>query len=317
MTTDRSEAGAFAKCELSRREFLRRSVTIGAGAALASTGLVPGPLNARELDSYQPAIDLAVAKGSSPSRNCLAAVEALGGFGKFVKNGDKVVVKPNPIGGNPPDRAVNTHPDMVESVIRECLRAGAREVVALSHDDARSFTENGTATAIERAGGKLTVANDRDQYRQILVPRGRILEHVEIAAEVLDADVFINMPIAKHHAGSRLTLTMKNLMGINWNRIVFHQTDLHQCIAELATTVKHHLVILDANHVLLNNGPGGPGDVLKAGHVVAGVDPVAVDAFATSYFDLEPAMIDHIRIAYELGVGEMDLDRLKIEEFAA
>lgn len=315
MATERSEAGGVAYREVSRREFLRRSAAIGAGAALAS--ILPDPVAGRGIDSYKPAIDLAVAKGSSPSRNCLAAVEALGGFGKFVHKGDKVVVKPNPIGGNPPDRAVNTHPEMVESVIRECLRAGAREVVALSHDDARSFTQNGTAAAIERAGGKLTIANRREQYRQILVPRGRILEHVEIANEVLDADVFINMPIAKHHAGSRLTLAMKNLMGVNWDRILFHQTDLHQCIAELATAVKHHLVILDANHVLLNNGPGGPGDVLKAGHVVAGVDPVAVDAFATSYFDLEAEMIDHIRIAYELGVGEMDLNRLEIEEFAA
>jgi uncharacterized protein (DUF362 family) len=317
MRTDRLPKGRLLETDVTRREFLRRSAAIGAGATLASAGLFADPLAAGGLEFYQPSIDLAVAKGGSPSKNCLAAVEALGGFGKFVHKGDKVVVKPNPIGSNRADRAINTHPEMVEAVIRECFQAGASEVVALSHDDARSITDNGTEEAIRRGGGTLKVLSRREQFREVVVPRGRILRQVEIATDLLDADVFINMPIAKHHAGSRLTLAMKNLMGVNWNRIIFHQTDLQQTIAELATTVKHNLVIMDANHVLLTNGPGGPGEVMKANQVIAGVDPVAVDAFTTRFFDLEPNDIGHIRIAYELGVGDMELSGLKIEEFAA
>ncbi len=302
--------------DVSRREFLRRSAAIGAGAAMAG-GIFSRALAGAQLDFYQPPIDLAIARGDSPAKNCLAAVEALGGFGKFVREGDKVVVKPNPVGSNPPEMATNTHPDMVEAVIRECFRAGAREVIALSHDERRSFQENGTAAAVERAGGTVLPVVNKEQYREIVVPRARILRRVEIAADLLDADVFINMPIAKHHAGSRVTLAMKNLMGVNWDRITLHRTDLQQTIAELASAVKHTLVIMDANHVLLTNGPGGPGEVRRANQVIAGVDPVAVDAFTTQFFDLEPDAIGHIRIAYELGVGEIDMAKLKIKEFDA
>lgn len=300
--------------DISRREFLKRSAAFGAGAALVS-GALPRVIAAAERDFYVPPFDLAIAKGSTPAKNCLEAVAALGGFEKFVHEGDKVVVKPNPVGERTPEQAVNTHPDMVEAVIRECLRVGAREVVVVSHDGARSFAGNGTQAAVERAGGTLRVLQDRDQFEEVFVPRGRILRTIAISKDVLDADVFINMPIAKHHAGSRVTLTMKNLMGVNWDRITFHRTDLHQCIAELATTVPHSLVILDANHVLLTNGPGGPGEVRAAGQVIAGVDPVAVDAFATRFFDLEPDDVGHIRTAYDLGVGELDIAKLKIREF--
>jgi uncharacterized protein (DUF362 family) len=303
--------------DLSRRDFLRRTAAFGAGLAIGSTGAVSRALASDPLEFYRPSIDLAVAKGPSPAKNCLAAVEALGGFSKFVHEGDRVVIKPNPVGTNPPERAVNTHPDMVEAVIRECFAAGAKEVLAVSHDDQRNPEVNGTAAAVERAGGTLKLLNDHEIYREVPVPRGRVLRRVEIAGDVLSADVFINMPIAKHHAGSRVTFAMKNLMGVNWDRIFFHRTDLQRTIAELATTIRHDLVIMDANHILLTNGPGGPGDVATPGQVVAGVDPVAVDAFTLQYFELEPDAIDHIRIAHELGVGEIDLSKLKIKEFDA
>jgi len=302
---------------ISRRDFLRSSAALGAGAALASTGAWTGTGLGRGLDFYQPGLDLAVVSGGTPARNCMAAVEALGGFSKFVTPGDKVVIKPNPIGTSPPEMALNTHPTMVEAVVRECVKAGAKEVIAISHDQSQAAVENGTIAAVERGGGTMVMANDIEQYQEIVIPRGRILRRELIARDVLDADVFINMPIAKHHAGAQVTFAMKNLMGVNWDRRRFHLTDLDLTIAELATAVKHSLVILDANHVLMTNGPGGPGEVKVAGQVVAGVDPLAVDAFATRYLDREPHQIRHIQAAYDLGVGEMDLDRLKIKEFTA
>ena len=292
-----------------RRDFLRGTALLGAGAALMPDGLV------RATGDAPP--DLAVVTGDTPARNCLAAVEALGGFGRFVRAGARVAIKPNPVGNGPPETAISTHPDLVEAVIRECLRAGAREVVVLSHDGARSFAVNGTQAAIERGGGVLRILAEPGQFREVVVPRGKVLRTERIAADVLDADVFINMPIAKHHAGSEVTLGLKNLMGINWDRMRFHQTDLHQCIAELGTCVRQDLVIMDANHVLLTNGPGGPGEVLRGRKVIAGVDPVAVDAFTARAFFRDPAEIRHIRIAHELGVGEIDLSRLAIREIEA
>jgi uncharacterized protein (DUF362 family) len=190
-------------------------------------------------------------------------------------------------------------------------------VLAVSHDQAVSFVDNGTQAAVERAGGEIRTIQNHDEYRRILVPRGRVLQSVEIASVVLDADVFINMPIAKHHRGSRVTFAIKNLMGINWDRIYFHRTDLQQTIAELGTAVKHHLVIMDANHVLMSNGPVGPGEVKVANQVIAGVDPVAVDAFTTRLLDLDAGQVPHIQIAHDLGVGEMGLERLTVREFSA
>jgi len=303
--------------DISRREFLVRTAIIGAGAAMASTGISGRTFAGSRPDFYQPEVDLAIAKGGSPAKNCLAAVRALGGFEKFVRKGDRVAIKPNPVGTSPPERAINTHPEMLEAVVRECLRAGAREVIVLSHDELRSFAGNGTSAAVERAGGVVKALAEREQFREIAVPRGRILRTVGIASDILDADLFINMPIAKHHAGTRVTFSMKNLMGINWDRNIFHQTDLHQCIAELTSAVKQDLIIMDANHVLLTNGPVGPGQVLNAQQVIAGVDPVAIDAYATRFFGLEPQTIPHIRMAYELGVGEVDLAKLKVREFDA
>jgi uncharacterized protein (DUF362 family) len=300
------------KLDLTRRRFLHDSAVFG--ATLASGSIAGALWGARAGGASAPDADLAIAKGDSPAKNVMAAVGAIGGFSRFVHEGAKVVIKPNPIGTSSPDRALNTHPEMIEAVVRECFRAGAREVIAISHDEMRSMQANGTRDAVERPGGTLRALDTMEQFREVLVPRGRVLRRVHLAADLVDADVFINMPIAKHHAGSRVTVTMKNLMGVNWDRNYFHATDLQQCIADLASAVPHTLVIMDANHVLLTNGPVGPGEVLRARQVVASVDPVAVDAYATRFFGLGPDDVPHIRGAYDLGVGEIDLARLRVKE---
>ncbi len=291
----------------SRRRFLKCSALLGAQTTL---GFGLGRASGLPMD-------LAVVTGDSPERNCTAAVEALGGFSRFVREGDRVTIKPNPIGTSLPEQAIHTHPDMVGAVVKGCRDAGAESVTVLSYDNRRNMVVNGTAAAVEGAGGVLKALGEREEFREVVIPRSRILRTEPIAIDVLEADVFINMPIAKHHAGAEVTLTMKNLMGINWDRIRFHRSGLHQCIAELASAVRHDLVIMDANHVLLSNGPSGPGEVSAARQVIAGVDPVAVDAFALRYFQRTPESIDHIRIAHQLGVGEIDLGKLRIREYTA
>jgi len=293
----------------SRRGFLRTALAFGAEAMIA-------PALARPAWAA-PAPDLVVVTGDSPARNCHAAVEALGGFARFVRPGDRVALKPNPVGHHPPEAAVNTHPEMVAEVVRGCLGVGAQEVVVLSHDGMRSFIGNGTLAAVNEAGGRVLALAEADQFREIPVARGKILRSERIAADVLDADVFINMPIAKHHAGAEVTLALKNLMGINWDRVHYHRTDLHQCIAELGTCVRHDLVIMDANHVLLTNGPVGPGEVRHARQVIAGTDPVAVDALAMREFFGTPDRARHVGIAHALGAGRMDLDRMDIRTIGA
>jgi uncharacterized protein (DUF362 family) len=303
---------------ISRRAFLARTAAAGAtlagAAALGGEIWAPVAAAAKRLDRYRPPVDLAVAKGGTPAANALAAVAALGGFAKFVRPGDRVVIKPNPVGNSAPEKAIHTHPEMLEAVIRACLQAGAREVIAVSGDDADSARRNGTTAAVERAGGVLKMIGKPEEFRTVLVPRGRAITRVDLSLDVQEADLFINMPIAKHHAGTRVTLTMKNLMGLVADPRSFHTIGLHQCIADLATAVPHDLVILDANHVLLTNGPIGPGKVEVVGQVVAGIDPVAVDSYALRYFGLDLGAVPHIAAAAEQGAGVADLGRLVIRE---
>ncbi|MCU0610355.1 MAG: DUF362 domain-containing protein [Candidatus Eisenbacteria bacterium] len=155
---------------LTRRDFLRGVAALGAGAALGTPALAE--TSGRLLS---PPIDLAVARGPSPAENCRAAVAALGGFGSFVKPGNKVVIKPNPVGRGRPELAVNTHPDLLEVAVSECVKQGAREVVVVSHDEAGLFAANGSKAAVERAGGTVKPMLSADLYREIPIPRGTLL----------------------------------------------------------------------------------------------------------------------------------------------
>lgn len=299
--------------EMTRREFLLRGAGFGVAAGL---GLLSTTRCVQQLvkPTYSGKLDLAIAKGGDPASNTIKAIEALGGIERFVKKNDKVVLKPNSISTASPEAAANTHPLVVETVARMCRLAGARDVVAVGHDDMRGYEGNGILAACEKEGARVVAAVSRDLYQRVPVLRGRVLRNVELIRELLDADVFINMPIAKHHAEATVTLTMKNLMGVNWDRVFFHRNGLHQCIADITTVVTHTLVIMDANRILLTNGPSGPGETREEKTVIAGTDPVAVDAYATTLFNRTPDDIPHIRYAYELGVGEMDLKKLTIKE---
>lgn len=302
--------------KISRREFLIRGAALG--IAYAGLGLFSTPKILKAVTASKPrgALDLAIAKGGSPADNTIKAIQALGGIERFVKKGNKVVLKPNCLAANPPEIASTTNPAVMETVVKMCLQAGASEVLVVSHDPERSFEISNVREVCSRAGARVVAANSRDLYQNIPVLRGRLLQRVEIIKEILDADVFVNIPIAKHHSQTDLTLSMKNLMGINWNRAYFHQNGLAQAIADLSTVVKPDLIIMDANRILLTNGPSGPGQTRDDKTVIAGTDPVAVDAYTATLFDRTPQDIQHIRYAYEFGVGEMNLNKLNIKEIS-
>lgn len=302
--------------KISRREFLIRGAALG--LAYGGLGLIsiPNILKAATEPTPSGTLDLAVAKGGSPADNTIKAIQAIGGIERFVKKGSKVVLKPNCLAANPPEIASTTNPSVIEVVVKMCLQAGAREVVVVSHDPERSFQVSGIMEACSAAGARVVAANSRDLYQNIPVFRGRLLQNVEIIKEILDADVFVNIPIAKHHSQTDVTLSMKNLMGVNWNRAYFHQNGLDQAIADLSTVVRPDLIIMDANRILLTNGPGGPGQTRDDKTVIAGTDPVAIDAYTATLFNRVPRDIQHIRYAYESGLGEINFDKLNIKEIA-
>jgi len=167
---------------------------------------------------------------------------------------------------------------------------------------------------VEAAGGKVLTYNGiRDAFRPVSFA-GKTMTHFEYAKDVLDADLFINFPILKHHRGARLTLGMKNMMGLIWDRRYLHSSDLHQGIAELAAFRKPHLTIMDAIRGITDNGPVGPGPIREYGQVIFGADPVAIDAYSASLFGMKPQDVGYIRIASEMGLGQIQWEKLKIQK---
>ncbi|QQS55017.1 MAG: DUF362 domain-containing protein [Candidatus Competibacteraceae bacterium] len=301
---------------MQRRRFL---TALGAGA-WAGAGLALGGYGRRSCAGEPPAgtPDLVAVRNGEPDVLFDRGIEALGGMGRFVKKGQKVVVKPN-IGWNvSPERAANTHPRLVRRIVEHCLQAGAKEVYVFDHTcDAwrDSYRTSGIEQAVKDAGGKLAPGNSESYFQTVAIPNGRRLRRTREHELVLEADVFINVPVLKSHGGARLSVAMKNLMGVVWDRGEWHSNDLHQCIADFATYRKPDLNVVDAWNVMLRHGPRGvsAADVVNMRSQLLSTDLVTADAAAARLFGLkQPEEVGYIRIAGEMGAGRMDLENLAI-----
>jgi uncharacterized protein (DUF362 family) len=319
--------------KLERREFLKKAGCWTGGIALAgglgalagcghktavkSTVKSTAPLAASS-PAPPGAADLAVAEGQSPGAVSRKAVDALGGMGRFVKAGNVVVVKPNASFMDGPQAATSTHPEVVGQVVAMCREAGASQVLVMDHclrgTPHACFTGNGIGAAVRNAGGEVLAYNGGDRGHGVVtaVPGGSTLKQVDVYPEVLDADVVITVPKAKHHGSAGLSLGMKNFIGVVGNMSSLHNSDLHQAIADLNTLVKPTLSVVDASIILLDNGPGGPGTTRKAGTVIASSDVVAADSYACTLFGMTAADVPYIEYGNRAGLGDVDYNKLRI-----
>jgi uncharacterized protein (DUF362 family) len=293
---------------VNRRQFIRSSLlTLGA----VGSGMVR-PLSVFSLAKP----DLTIAHGSDPYTATLKAINMLGGIEQFVKRGDKVILFPNIISPSPPEFAINTNPDVVKAVAELCVKAGGSVQVYHHHDPIYAKTL-GIQDRVEAVGASMAHMPPPDEaaerYIEVPVPMGRILNTIKVADLILNADVFINIPIAKHHAGSELTMAMKNLMGIVSDPRSWHYLGLHDCIADCTTAIRPDLVVMDATRILLNNGPSGPGETKVVNEVIASIDPVAVDAYGASLLKKELRDVRCITQAFKQRAGEMRLNLLTVE----
>jgi len=296
---------------MNRRDFLKSAAIAGAAMALPTVldPILTG-LNAAEKT------DLAVARGTPPAAITRAAVDALGGMKRFVSRGDVVVVKPNIGWDRTPEYAANTNPEVVAALVGLCLEAGAKTVKVFDHpvtDPRRTYKQSGIADAAAAAGAAVTFMDDR-KFKDMRI-NGRSLKSWPLYTEIFEADKVINVPIAKTHGISRLTLGMKNWMGVmgGWRGRIHQRVD--ESIVDLAMFIKPALTVLDAVRILTDNGPqgGNLADVKRLDMVVAGTDAVAVDAFGATLFGMKPADLGCVRIGHELGLGSMELARLNIK----
>jgi len=257
---------------------------------------------------------MAVANGNDPDELIERGLQAMGGIGRFVKQGQTVVIKPNFSVPRTPDQAATTNPFLVAALVKRCFGAGARTVKVIDNPftNAQIALENsGIRRAVEAAGGKVYSTNKLSgEFYSAVNAGGSILQSMQYSKDVLEADVFISFPILKHHNGTGLTMGLKNMMGLVWDRGFFHRTDLHRTIAELTAFKKPDLVIMDALKGITTHGPMGPGTIREYNQLIFSTDPVAADAYGAELFGLKAADISHIVIAAELGVGLLDWKKL-------
>lgn len=271
-----------------------------------------------------PLPDLAVARGAGadPGELTRRAIATLGGIERFVMPGASVILKPNICNAyHGPEYASTTNPQVVAAVVALCLGAGAKRVRVMDSPFGgtaqKAYVSSGIADAVKAAGGEMVVMSQLG-YRQLAIPGGRKLKQWDVYGDAIDADVLINMPIAKSHGGTRLTLGMKNLMGLIEDRGGFHSRGLDQCIADLNTVVRPQLTVVDAVRILLRNGPTGGNldDVQQTDTVIASADVVAADAYAATLFGMTGADIGYIQLGAEMGIGRMDLGAMSVAEIA-
>lgn len=303
---------------MKRREFLKKGVQTGllAGSALTIPGFY-GKYVVRRSETPIQTYDMAAIKGGEPDKMFDEAIKSFGGMKAFVKKNQKVVLKPNASWDVPPERGANTHPKLVARVVEHCLNAGAKEVYVFDNtcdDWRRSYANSGIEKAVKDAGGKMVPGNSESYYQTKEIKGGKKLKEAKFHELILDSDVFINMPVLKNHASTGISIALKNLMGIVWDRRFWHRVDLHQCIADCATLIKPHLNIIDGYYVMKKNGPRGVSvsDVVTMKSQIIATDMVAADTSGARLYGTDPDKVAYIKIADAMGVGKKNLSSLNI-----
>jgi uncharacterized protein (DUF362 family) len=299
---------------MDRRKFLK----IAGIAGVTVSGIVDIPLLIGADKKSSSVIDLAVVQHGDPATLVQKAIDMLGGISRFVKKGNVVVVKPNIGWDRVPEQAATTNPEVVAEIVRLCKKAGASKVKIFDrtcNQAKRCYARSKIEQIASQAGADVSHIYNQ-KFQNVSIPKGKELKSWEFYQDALKADVFINVPIAKHHSLSRVTLALKNMMGvIGGNRGKIHN-HFDVKIVDLNTVIQPQITILDAVRVLMNNGPqgGNLNDVKEMNTIVAGIDPVAVDAFGATLFGLKPADLGFLREAQSRGLGKIDLSTLKIEK---
>jgi uncharacterized protein (DUF362 family) len=261
--------------------------------------------------------DLALIHGESPGLITKEAISVLGGMDRFVSRGDKVLVKPNIGWDRTPEQGACTNPEVIKTLVELCFEAGAKQVTVMDNPcnpAQRTYVRSGIAEAAKKAGAKTPFPNEFKLKKLPL--SGEWFKDWEVYSDFVEVDKIINVPATKTHSLSRVTLGMKNWLGaLGGNRNQLHQ-NLDYAMIDLARFFKPVLTVLDAYRLLIRNGPQGGrlSDVKIFQTVAAGTDYVAIDALGATFLDIPPQELRYLQLSKERGLGENDLEKLKIEK---
>jgi uncharacterized protein (DUF362 family) len=297
----------FFEGEISRRDFFKT-------AGIAGLGAISLPLIGSATDVFAATSTISVVKGHSEAAIVEKAISLLGGMGAFVKRGDVVMIKPNIGWDRTYKQAANTNPFVIKKIIELCYSAGAKKVKVTDNPcqaASITFLRSGIKRACAQAGAEL-VFPTANKFKTVNIG-GRVIKRWPVYKDIIECDRLINVPVAKHHSLSRLTLGMKNWYGaIGGYRGRLHQ-NIHAGIVDMARFFKPDLTIIDAVRIMQRNGPTGGSfrDVKKANTIIAGKDFVACDAYAATLFGLSADDIGYVKLAGSYGLGQSNLGRVR------
>ncbi len=250
---------------------------------------------------------------------CLEIIDRAGGFGRNVRN---VALKVNAAWSRTAEEGANTHPDLVAAFIRGCHAAGITQVTVPENPCSRAeqaFTRSGILEAVKSSKGEMINLQEGGHlYEKVSLPQAKQLREAEVGRAFLEADVVVNMPVAKHHGAAMLTMAMKNWMGAVSDRGYWHRNNLHQCIADFSTFMKPAWTVIDATRIMMSRGPQGPSDEMRYPNLlIVSRDQVAADAVTSTLFHDNPRSIPYLELAEQMGIGTVDLDRITIHKVEA
>ncbi|MCB4790287.1 MAG: DUF362 domain-containing protein [Elusimicrobia bacterium] len=315
------------KLQYSRKSFLRISATFLVTLLFSSSNVrkalakTTEKLPPRTKMIVKTEHDAVVVTGKDPGKITRKAVQTLGGMERFVKKGAAVVVKPNIGWDRTPEYAATTNPEVVSEIVKMCFEAGAKTVKVFDftcNEAGMSYNNSGIQDAVKKAGGSVSFVDDWKFYPGQF-PDGAAMSDWPMYRDAVKCDCFINVPIAKHHSLTRLTLSMKNLMGVCGGSRGSMHWNISDKLVEVTKFIQPDLTIIDAYRILLNHGPRGGNlqDVLKKETVIASADPVLADSYATTLFGLKPEDIECIPIAHKMGLGKMNIKEANIKILTA
>jgi uncharacterized protein (DUF362 family) len=300
--------------KLTRRKFVKTTLAAG-GAAVISTPFFPKILHAVTPSAIP---DIVTISGDDVMENTKRLLEPLGGIKKFVPEGKTVGILVNSPWVNP---GMYTHPDMALSVVKLCKEAGASKIVCFKPvrdgywEESKYYEEN------KELIGELVYGDERIE---VDIPEGKELKKAEIFKVFQEVDVYISIPVAKHHSGTLFSGNLKGLMGVSssdTNRHM-HSPDgeytyskhdyLSQCIADLNLIRQPDLCIVDALECGLENGPRGPGETIQPNKLLAGIDPVALDTYCVNLLGFETDDVYTLQKAHEHGLGNANIENIVI-----
>jgi len=299
---------------LSRRKFVKAGVLGSAVLTAAPSAL---------LAAGKPKVDVWIFKGKDPRTLMAACMETLFANGGFGKNVRKLGFKPNAAFNREPRQGVGTHPDLIDVFLEKTIEGGIKKFVIPERHSGNSdlaLERNGIGSVLKKHRQKASPTKIKSaEFTTVEIPEGKSLKTVDIFTELLECDATVNMPVAKHHSGATMTITMKNWMGVVKDPRWWHRNDLHQCIADFSLCLKPTWSIVDATRCMTSRGPIGPsefdpGIMIYPNEVILSRDPVAADAVATRHFHESPEEVRYLRLAKEMGIGVIDQSDMNLHE---